>query len=243
MLLLAVVVFSAGDVISSSTATWFCRYLGVLLLGIASAWHCCYLELSSVTWSSHCLVLLLPFLTHRLILTHFHCHSFCWCLLRWFPLPALLGVAVAWCWCRCCHRHHHLWRPVHCWLFIVFYFPCLSSCFFRLHHVVFIIVIVVIVVVIVIATDFMLGRRFYCAAAASSSPAESTIEKQQRGFLLLYMYTCTTCVRVGYSILQKWVWFPSPLFSYSWVRLGTWKRFATVQICRIKILQQILGSL
>jgi len=48
-------------------------------------------------------------------------------------------------------------------------------------------------------------------------------------------------VRVGYCILQKWIWFPPPLLWYSWVWLGTSKRFMTVQICRIKILQQILG--
>jgi len=55
----------------------------------------------------------------------------------------------------------------------------------------------------------------------------STIEKQQRGFLSLCMYTCTTLVCVGHCILQKWIWFPSTLFSYLWVHPGTSEWFVS----------------
>jgi len=48
-------------------------------------------------------------------------------------------------------------------------------------------------------------------------------------------------VQVGYCILQKWIWFASSLLSYSWVQPGTSKWSCTVWICRIKILQRILG--
>ncbi len=67
--------------------------------------------------------------------------------------------------------------------------------------------------------------------------------QQWTGLLFHFMYTCTTIVHVGYYILQKSKRFPSSLLSYSRVRPGMSKWFATVWICRIKILQRILGLL
>ncbi len=140
---------------------------------------------------------------------------------------------------RHCHCHHcpHLSRPIDCCILLLSVIvSCLCSVFLLCHH---------------CLCHFYCHCCCYCChlllllLCCCGSPTcvfwTNAAVMQHRGFLLLCMFTSTTLLHVGHSILQKWKWFTSTLFSYSWVCPGTSKWFATVQICRIKILQQVLG--
>jgi len=128
--------------------------------------------------------------------------------------PSTITIAIP----NLCHiRHYQL--IVSLLLFYILGACCLFSCFF--HHCSFIIVMTCCCC-------------FCCCAAPCHSMTKWTMST-------ILSVRAIQWVCVGYCILQKWMWFPPPLLWYSWVWLDTLKWFATVRICRIKILQWILG--
>jgi len=190
--------------------SWPCSTMLVMLVASTAGWLFVYIYF--ICWASLSSLLLLPFtlIGHACAAC---CHRVkplvdCPFFMNWSLLASLLFSIL------CCHCHH--WPSIACLCCLLFLSLPVDCPFFKV-FIIFIVVfalskspLVIIVAAILIETAALIATIIVTCCCGHScvllwlvSTCVFVHHQQGTGFLLHFMYTCTTIVHVGYYILQS----------------------------------------